>query len=364
MSNKLREAPAERAEFEKWYLTQPHFTLGTPGCEGIAWPAWQAARAVLAEPINMVLHCPKCGRQHIDAREGPIIHRDSGSTMDWVWDNPPHRSHLCRGCEHIWRPADVPTNGVTAIKTKGKNDSPPPTGKTSEPATRDAKTFRAEIEDALARINSRLGTNHDDLEQAIDAICGAAQAAGPANSDQELWPPVQIVKKRLLEIMTRSKDVDSRHLAGEALQYMEQVHTALAATAARPARVLTDEQAERIVAALDTTIEALATPAQPLSDEQIVDLTEKAYGNELAYHEYKEDIAFARSVIAASSPLTDIDALSLAIMFHHHYERLAPSKGYDTRVETRVFDPESPNGKLMVATCESVLAALATRSGR
>src|SRR5574340_600312 len=23
------------------------------------------------------------------------------------WDNPPHRSHLCHGCGHIWRPADV-----------------------------------------------------------------------------------------------------------------------------------------------------------------------------------------------------------------------------------------------------------------
>lgn len=41
---------------------------------------------------------------------------------------PDHRSHLCRpedgGCGHIWRPADVPTNGVAAVKTKGQNDSP------------------------------------------------------------------------------------------------------------------------------------------------------------------------------------------------------------------------------------------------
>ncbi len=35
----------------------------------------------------------------------------------------PHRSHLCHGCGHIWRPADVPTNGVVATKTKGKADS-------------------------------------------------------------------------------------------------------------------------------------------------------------------------------------------------------------------------------------------------
>lgn len=41
-----------------------------------------------------------------------------------AWDNPPHRSHKCSGCGHIWRPADVCTNGVAAVKTVGKNDSP------------------------------------------------------------------------------------------------------------------------------------------------------------------------------------------------------------------------------------------------
>ena len=37
--------------------------------------------------------------------------------------------------------------------------------------------------------------------------------------------------------------------------------------------------------------------------------------------------------------------------FHEIYERLAPSFGCETRKETRVFDPESPNGKLMMAVC-------------
>ncbi len=67
-----------------------------------------------AEPIDMVLHCPACGLQHIDAPD----ERTPG------WKNEPHRSHLCHGCRHIWRPADVPTNGVAAVKTKGKADSP------------------------------------------------------------------------------------------------------------------------------------------------------------------------------------------------------------------------------------------------
>lgn len=69
-------------------------------------------------PIDMVLHCPVCGLQHVDAEdEPPTPGREH-------WTNPPHRSHLCHGCGHIWRPADVPTNGVAAVKTKGKADPP------------------------------------------------------------------------------------------------------------------------------------------------------------------------------------------------------------------------------------------------
>lgn len=71
-------------------------------------------------PIDMVLHCPKCGVQHIDASEPPVEFEPGAAQ----WSNPPHRSHLCHGCGHIWRPADVPTNGVKAVKTKGKADSP------------------------------------------------------------------------------------------------------------------------------------------------------------------------------------------------------------------------------------------------
>lgn len=62
-----------------------------------------------AAPIDMVLHCPSCGRQHID-EPAP------------GWDNPQHKSHLCNGCGSIWRPADIPTNGVVAVKTVGKAD--------------------------------------------------------------------------------------------------------------------------------------------------------------------------------------------------------------------------------------------------
>jgi rubredoxin len=61
--------------------------------------------------IDMVLYCPECGEQHLDEAAGD-------------WTNPPHRSHLCHGCGHIWRPADVPTNGVLSVRTMGLKDSP------------------------------------------------------------------------------------------------------------------------------------------------------------------------------------------------------------------------------------------------
>lgn len=80
------------------------------------------------EPIPMVLHCPKCGMQHIDESEDErteqICH--GPEVVDAVivgWDNPPHRSHLCHGCGTIWRPADVPTTGVASVRTKGKADT-------------------------------------------------------------------------------------------------------------------------------------------------------------------------------------------------------------------------------------------------
>lgn len=51
-----------------------------------------------------------------------------------------------------------------------------------------------------------------------------------------------------------------------------------------------------------------------------------------------------------------LDAQQLAVIFHNIYERLAPDFGYETRTETRNFDPTTPNGKLMIAVCAEVIA--------
>lgn len=53
--------------------------------------------ALTPAPIPMILHCPNCHTQHIDAPE-------PGTD----WNNPPHKSHKCRpqdgGCETVWSP--------------------------------------------------------------------------------------------------------------------------------------------------------------------------------------------------------------------------------------------------------------------
>ncbi len=49
-------------------------------------------------------------------------------------------------------------------------------------------------------------------------------------------------------------------------------------------------------------------------------------------------------------------AEELAVMFHDTYERLAPKYGYETRGDTKHFNPRSPNGRLMIAVCADLLA--------
>jgi hypothetical protein len=75
--------------------------------------ALKTARAELAAvAIPMLLFCPRCGAQHVDAPD-----KAKG------WENPPHRSHLCDSCGIIWRPADVPTTGVAEIASLSERDT-------------------------------------------------------------------------------------------------------------------------------------------------------------------------------------------------------------------------------------------------
>jgi hypothetical protein len=96
----------------------------------------------LGAPVDMVLHCPVCHAQHVDEAESEcaacqgiglrsypenggldMACEPCGATGRWL--NPPHRSHLCHVCGCIWRPADVATNGVAEIATRGGADTHP-----------------------------------------------------------------------------------------------------------------------------------------------------------------------------------------------------------------------------------------------
>lgn len=79
-----------------------------------------------------------------------------------------------------------------------------------------------------------------------------------------------------------------------------------------------------------------------------VDITEHPF--------WKDDPASKTPVVssqaAGTSPTT---AEALAVQFHEIYETLAPEFGYETRENTREFDPDSNNGRLMIAVCEKIL---------
>lgn len=91
------------------------------------------APTVEQKPIDMILFCPRCGTQHVDSEQSETDFRHlmeawslNAEPQDHVptrWTNPPHKSHLCHQCGAVWRPADVPTNGVAQIKTRGKRDN-------------------------------------------------------------------------------------------------------------------------------------------------------------------------------------------------------------------------------------------------
>ena len=51
-----------------------------------------------------------------------------------------------------------------------------------------------------------------------------------------------------------------------------------------------------------------------------------------------------------------VGAKALAQQFHETYERLAPQFGYETKKETRQFQEDTPNGRLMIAVCQEILS--------
>ncbi|WP_186056572.1 hypothetical protein [Burkholderia gladioli] len=148
-----------------------------------------AAPVAEAEPIPMLLFCPRCGTQHIDAPEdaecdGEVVHSAG-------WSNPPHRSHLCHACDCIWRPADVATVGVASIKTHGKADTwEGMAGVTSMPAqavAADGAQLDEDRIDWIANAHCPGGTAYPvNVKNAIrEALREARAAVSPATAESK-----------------------------------------------------------------------------------------------------------------------------------------------------------------------------------
>jgi hypothetical protein len=112
----IEQHPTDKSSWRYVGQTEGHAkNLKASTLEILKTIAPNAVNSLLLKPIDMILPCPRCGKLHVDAPEP-----ENG------WTNPPHKSHLCHGCGFIFRPADIPTNGVAVIKTRGENDSPIP----------------------------------------------------------------------------------------------------------------------------------------------------------------------------------------------------------------------------------------------
>ena len=134
----------------------------------------------LAMAVDMLLFCPNCFEQHVDeatpdvcelcghseqSHRWRIDHKRDMDKATWChdceckdftpWLNPPHKSHRCTECNHVWRPADVPTNGVQKLETSGKAD-----GSARPVAFANGKDF----DDSVATATKRLTEYVKDLE--------------------------------------------------------------------------------------------------------------------------------------------------------------------------------------------------------
>jgi hypothetical protein len=88
-----------------------------------------------------------------------------------------------------------------------------------------------------------------------------------------------------------------------------------------------------------------------LSDEQIDMILDAAKVPEPPESMLDYDVKVARAILAHVREEPE----DMARKFHEAYERLAPVYGYETRHDTRAFDPASPNGRLMIAVCSELL---------
>jgi hypothetical protein len=223
-------AVPEPAEASSWDESSAVSVAHASGFAGTSWIMGPEKLAHLLSnatgprkpaPIDMVLHCSACGLQHVDEPEAGakecVLDQWAEPAVREPWTNPPHRSHLCAGCGHIWRPADVPTNGVQAIKTKGKADSAPtPIKKPTEPFS--AIGIDAPHQDVMTQTHA---TNYTaaarfEAKPPVTAQIGAAEQAREVPAK---W--VNMVMEQAQVFASSWALVGTRFDSGDALEHAE-----------------------------------------------------------------------------------------------------------------------------------------------
>jgi hypothetical protein len=153
-------------------------------------------------PIDMLLYCPRCATQHVDEAKPDVCEtcghkkeKHSKTGCDWsrergggmsgklrsiefchcerftAWLNPPHKSHRCTACNHVWRPADVATNGVKDLESQGARDgSPQPMKAENVQALVDALRSVVKIADEAAQEWD--SDNDMRVGKILAALCG------------------------------------------------------------------------------------------------------------------------------------------------------------------------------------------------
>jgi hypothetical protein len=185
LANRAATLPADRAELVEHTKHVIGDCIASGSREAIARAnlaidAMARSTDAPSEPIDMVLYCPACGVQHVDAPDKvseatPVLYADA-------WTNPPHRSHLCHGCGHVWRPADVATNGVAAVKTTGKADSPlaaPPAAATAITKDWCVNAAQGELESGVEEIGAGM--------PATSTPCASGEAHALAEEVKTAW---------------------------------------------------------------------------------------------------------------------------------------------------------------------------------
>ena len=86
--------------------------------------------------------------------------------------------------------------------------------------------------------------------------------------------------------------------------------------------------------------------------------TEEQVRNAIGFGYCDMDTMSQDDYINSLTPIELPSDEELAILFHNKYEELAPKFKYETKIETKKFNKDSNNGKLMIAVCKQILEIL------